>query len=69
MQWRWILLRAGSGTAAALILYFSPLYDPLFYAEASLSFLIFGFASLISLLLGGLYLRYQRDQHLVNYAQ
>lgn len=67
-RWPWILLPVGLGATAGLTLHFSSLYDPLIYAEATLSLLIFIFCSLISLILLGLYLLYQRDQNLVEFA-
>ncbi len=68
-HWPWILLPLGLGAAAGLILHFSALNDPLIYAEATLSLLIFGFSLLISLILYAIYRIERRDQVLIKTAE
>lgn len=69
IRWPWIVLPAGLGATAAIIIRFSVFYDPLIYAQAKLSLLVFVFSILVSLLLGILYLRNIRDQSLVEFAE
>ena len=64
-RWPWIVLPVALGTAVGLILNLSTLYDPLIYVEIKLSLLIFGFAFLISLVVGAVYWLERRDQSLI----
>ena len=64
-RWPWIVLPVALGTAVGLILNLSTLYDPLIYVEAKLSLLIFGFAFLISLVMGAVHWLERRDQSLI----
>ena len=50
-RWPWIVLPIGLGATAGLILHFSTITDPLVYAQAKLSLLVFGLSILISLTL------------------
>lgn len=68
-RWPWIVLPVALGIAVGLILNLSTLYDPLIYAEAKLSLLIFGFSFLISLALGAVYWVEKRDQSLIAAAR
>ena len=68
-RWPWIVLPVGLGAAAGLVLHFSTITDPLIYVQAKLSLLVFGLSILISLALGGMYLREKRDQDIVKIAE
>lgn len=68
-RWPWIFLPIGLGAAAGLVLHFTALNDPQIYVQARLSLVIFGFTFLVSLGLGALYLREERDHRLVEFAQ
>jgi len=69
IRWPWIFLPAVLGAGTGLLIHFSALPDPLVFIQAKLSLITFGFSILVSLILSLIYLRRQRDQNLVDYAQ
>jgi len=68
-RWPWIFVPLGLGLAAGLLIHFTPINDPLIYAQIQLSLLSVAFSILVSLSLAGLYLQDMRDHELVSYAE